>query len=121
VVCLYANVRKFGGNMPENGVPKTGFGGRQVGAFSIFRPGHTGIPFIFWRFFAFFRKIGRLRGWCNTTPVRQPKKNIPYARVLFVLAGAEVYLILFICMLLGWVVYLLSALCVVAVLIYTHY
>jgi len=35
--------------------------------------------------------------------------------------GAEVYLILFICMLLGWVVYLLSALCVVAVLIYTHY
>jgi len=121
VVWVYANAREISENMPENGVPKTGDRGRQVGAFSIFRPGDTGIPFIFWRFFAIFRKIVRFRGWCNTTPVGLPKKNNSYSLGLSGLAGSEVYLILFICMLLGWVVYLLSALCVVAVLIYTHY
>jgi len=57
----------------QNRPPKSGLGDRQVGAFSVFGVWHTGIPFIFWRFFAFLRKIGRLRGWCNTTPVRQPK------------------------------------------------
>jgi len=48
--------------------PKSGLGDRQVGAFSVFWLRDTGIPFIFWRFWAFFQKIVRLRGWCNITP-----------------------------------------------------
>jgi len=47
---------------------------RQVGAFSVFGLGHTGIPFIFCCFFAFFRFFCRFRGWCNTTPVRPGKR-----------------------------------------------
>jgi len=42
--------------------PKSGLGDRQVGAFSVFRPRHTGIPFIFWRFLAFFQKTEQFRG-----------------------------------------------------------
>jgi len=38
-------------------VRKLCFRGRQVGAFSVFWQGDTGIPFIFWLFFVFFRKI----------------------------------------------------------------
>jgi len=56
--------RKYG----QNHVQKSGFGGRQVGAFSVFRSGDTGIPFIFWQKTLFFHKIARLRGWCNITP-----------------------------------------------------
>jgi len=37
------NSRKTG----ENRVRKSGDRGRQVGAFSVFRPRHTGISFIF--------------------------------------------------------------------------
>jgi len=48
--------------------PKSGLGDRQVGAFSVFRLRDTGIPFIFWPFWLFFQKNGRLRGWCNTGP-----------------------------------------------------
>jgi len=48
--------------------PKSGLGDRQVGAFSVFRARHTGIPFIFRPKSLFFRKICRFRGWCNTTP-----------------------------------------------------
>jgi len=48
--------------------PKIGFGGPWVGAFSVFPPDHTGTPFIFWPKSPFFAKIGRFRGWCNTTP-----------------------------------------------------
>jgi len=55
-------------NMGQKQPPKSGLGDRQVGAFSVFRPGDTGIPFIFSRFWRFFRKNGRLRGWCNTGP-----------------------------------------------------
>jgi len=43
----------------EKGPQKRGLGGRQVGAFSVFRPGDTGIPFIFWPKSAFFHKIVR--------------------------------------------------------------
>jgi len=46
----------------KKGLPKSGLGDRQVGAFSVFGVRHTGIPFIFWPFFAFFRKIDRFRG-----------------------------------------------------------
>jgi len=53
---------KLAEKQPQNGVPKTGFGGRQVGAFSIFRSGDTGIPFIFWPFSSFFRKSAQFRG-----------------------------------------------------------
>jgi len=45
--------------------PKKCFRGRQVGAFSVFWHGHTGGPFIFWRFWPFFTKFCRFRGWCN--------------------------------------------------------
>jgi len=55
-------------NKPQKGVPKTGFGDRQVGAFSVFRARHTGIPFIFWPKSRFFQKTEQFRGWCNTTP-----------------------------------------------------
>jgi len=55
--------------MTKKGPPKSGLGDRQVGAFSVFWPRDTGIPFIFWAFFDFFQKIARLRGWCNITPV----------------------------------------------------
>jgi len=43
-------------------VQKRGDPDRQVGAFSIFRPGDTGIPFIFSRKSLFFRKMSRFRG-----------------------------------------------------------
>jgi len=46
--------------------PKSGLGDRQVGAFSVFWPGHTGTPFIFCPFLPFFRFFCRFRGWCNT-------------------------------------------------------
>jgi len=62
---------KKGQKIAKKAPRKSGFGGRQVGAFSIFWLRHTGIPFSFWRFFAFLRKKARLRGWCNTTPVRR--------------------------------------------------
>jgi len=55
-------------NMSQKQPPKKGLGDRQVGAFSVFRPGDTGIPFIFSRFWRFFQKNGRFRGWCNTGP-----------------------------------------------------
>jgi len=61
--------------------PKSGLGDRQVGAFSVFRLRDTGIPFIFWPFSLFFRKNGRLRGWCNTgpgIPVFYHPKSIPH-------------------------------------------
>jgi len=54
--------------MPKNRVQKTRLRGRQVGAFSVFWPGHTAGPFIFWRKTRFFQKSGRFRGWCNITP-----------------------------------------------------
>jgi len=47
---------------PQNGVPKNGFPGRQVGAFCKNRLGHTGGPFIFCRKTLFFRKMCRFRG-----------------------------------------------------------
>jgi len=50
--------------------PKKGLGDRQVGAFSVFWPRHTGGPFIFGRKLRFFQKSEQFRGWCNTTPVR---------------------------------------------------
>jgi len=59
---------KNAGKTAKNGVPKSGFGDRQVGAFSVFRPRHTGGPFIFWRKTRFFQKSGQFRGWCNITP-----------------------------------------------------
>jgi len=55
-------------NKPQKRVPKSGFGDRQVGAFSVFRARHTGIPFIFWPKSRFFQKTEQFRGWCNTTP-----------------------------------------------------
>jgi len=61
--------RKMGRKRARKWPQKRGLGGRQVGAFSVFRARHTGIPFIFWRFSLFFQKIDRLRGWCNITPV----------------------------------------------------
>jgi len=54
--------RKFDQKMPQNGVPKNGFGDRQVGAFCKNRLGDTGIPFIFSRKSLFFRKMCRFRG-----------------------------------------------------------
>jgi len=56
--------------MAQKQPPKSGLGGRQVGAFSVFWPGHTGIPFIFSAFLLFFHYFARFRGWCNITPVR---------------------------------------------------
>jgi len=53
---------KIGPKMTKKGPPKSGLGDRQVGAFSVFWPRDTGIPFIFWAFFDFFQKIARLRG-----------------------------------------------------------
>jgi len=53
---------KIGPKIGKNGGPKFVFWGRQVGAFSVFSPGHTGGPFIFCPFLRFFRKIDRLRG-----------------------------------------------------------
>jgi len=44
------------------GVPKNGLGDRQVGAFSDFRAGHTGGPFIFWQKTPFFQKTEQFRG-----------------------------------------------------------
>jgi len=42
--CTYPKIaRKYGQNHPQ----KSGFGDRQVGAFSVFWLGDTGIPFIF--------------------------------------------------------------------------
>jgi len=55
-------------NKPKKRVPKSGFGDRQVGAFSVFGARHTGGPFIFWQKTRFFRKSEQFRGWCNTTP-----------------------------------------------------
>jgi len=55
--------------MTKKQPPKSGLGDRQVGAFSVFWPRDTGIPFIFRPFLLFFHKIARLRGWCNTTRV----------------------------------------------------
>jgi len=57
---------------PIFGGSKKCFRGRQVGAFSDFWPGHTGGPFIFRQKTRFFRKIDRLRGWCNITPKSWP-------------------------------------------------
>jgi len=51
----------------ENGLSEAVFSTCQVGAFCVFRDRDTGIPFIFWTFLAKNRKIGRFRGWCNTT------------------------------------------------------
>jgi len=65
------NTRKIG----KKRVRKLCFRGRQVGAFSVFSPGYTGGPFIFRRFSRFLRKIVRLRGWCNITPVWLSKMN----------------------------------------------
>jgi len=48
--------------MTKKRPPKKWFWGRQVGAFSVFRPGDTGTPFIFWGFLPFFHKIDRFRG-----------------------------------------------------------
>jgi len=58
---------KIGRKIGQKGGPKKCFRGRQVGAFSVFWQGDTGIPFIFWRFLAFFRFFCRFRGWCNIT------------------------------------------------------
>jgi len=57
-----------GGNSGQKGVQKRGDPDRQVGAFSVFWPRHTGGPFIFWLKTLFFQKSGRFRGWCNITP-----------------------------------------------------
>jgi len=70
---------KNAGKTAKNGVPKSGFGDRQVGAFSVFCVRHTGIPFIFWAKSAFFHKIVRFRGWCNTTPVCPEKEPDSWA------------------------------------------
>jgi len=59
---------KRGAKSAKKGVQKRGDPDRQVGAFSVFGAGHTGGPFIFRPKSLFFRKIGRFRGWCNTTP-----------------------------------------------------
>jgi len=48
MLCGELNSRsKSGRKTGQNGGRKTGLGDRQVGAFSVFRPRHTGIPFIF--------------------------------------------------------------------------
>jgi len=64
---------KIGRKWGQNRVRISWQRGRQVGAFSVFSPGDTGIPFIIWPFFVFFRKIDRFRGWCNITPKSCPK------------------------------------------------
>jgi len=48
--------------MTKKQPPKSGLGDHQVGAFSVFWPRDTGIPFIFRPFLLFFHKIARLRG-----------------------------------------------------------
>jgi len=60
--------KNWGPETGHFGVRKLCFRTRQVGAFCKFRPGHTGGPFIFWQKTRFFRKMCRLRGWCNITP-----------------------------------------------------
>jgi len=61
--------RKIGLETRQNRAQKFVFWGRQVGAFSDFWQGHTAGPFIFWQKTRFLRKMCRLRGWCNITPV----------------------------------------------------
>jgi len=53
------------------------FRGCQVGAFCKKTTGHTGGPFIFWRFWPFLRKMCRFRGWCNITPICCQKELPP--------------------------------------------
>jgi len=62
------NSMRGGQKTSKNSPQKSGLGGRQVGAFSVFGARHTGIPFIFSLKTLFFRKMSRFRGWCNTTP-----------------------------------------------------
>jgi len=53
---------EIGSKKPDFGVQKTGLGDRQVGAFSVFRAGHTGGPFIFCPKTPFFQKMSQFRG-----------------------------------------------------------
>jgi len=71
---------------------KYGFWRPWVGAFSVFSPGHTGTPFIFWPKLPFFAKIGRFRGWCNTTP-STPGWTVPIARTPPRLGLSAVFLV----------------------------